>query len=76
MNNLTLLQSNIYLIENNPDLSLFLGKKFELNNRNLFLGSNISHSETGNWEFISVIDNIYNFKIPFSLILLFELLCL
>jgi hypothetical protein len=52
----------IYLIENNPDLSLFLGKKFELDNQNLFLGSDISHNETGNWEFISVIDYIYNFK--------------
>ena len=51
-----------YLIENNPNLSSSLGKKFELDNRKLYLGSDIMHNKEGLWEFLSVIDEIYNFK--------------
>jgi hypothetical protein len=50
------------LVENNPDLSSLLGKKFEFEKKNILLGANISNNNRGLWEFISVIDDIYNFK--------------
>ena len=50
------------LIENNPDISSFLGKNFEFETKNLLLGTDISNNNKGTWEFISVIDEIYNFK--------------
>ena len=50
------------LIENNPDISSFLGKKFEFETKNLLLGTDISNNNKGTWEFLSVIDEIYNFK--------------
>lgn len=51
-----------YLIETNPDLSFLLGRKFDIDSKILFLGSDISFNNNGKYEFISVIDNIYNFK--------------
>ena len=50
------------LIETNPNLSSFLGKKFEFEKKNILLGSSIDNNNEGIWEFLSVIDNIYNFK--------------
>jgi hypothetical protein len=52
------------LVENNPDLSSLLGKKFEFEKKNILLGSNINinNNNKGLWIFLSIIDNIYNFK--------------
>ena len=50
------------LVEDNPDLSSLLGRKFEFEKKNILLGANIFNNNDGLWEFISVIDNIYSFK--------------
>ena len=55
---------NIYytLVDNNPDLSSLLGQKFDFERKNILLGVDISNDDNGKWEFVSVVDNIYNFK--------------